>query len=393
MSVLKRYKIAYLIDGELGDRKGLVNTTLNRVKHLKAIADYDVDVYSIQTYSGWLVRFLKNIPKVSRLKEVEVEGLTIKLWWNRFSILKYLLDTRFQIRLKGKAKAKRRAMQLSGYSLISAHSLECDEIAKIAGEEYGIPYVASWYGSDIHTSPFRSEDIKRSTIEVMEHAALNFICSKDLIKKSDLLTTNAAKELLYNPLRDGLARFTENKRQSLRKKYNVDGAKVVAFGGGLVEVKNPLVLPDIYSRIEQQYKGAVKFWIIGNGKLKNQIEQRAESLGVSIKFWGYVPDEVMPELLNCVDVLVLPSLNEGLPIITIEALACGANVVGSNVGGIPEAIGERNVFDLNDAFVSSIAARAVEFLNNAEVQPLSEVFLSEKVAETENIRYLQIMSK
>ena len=393
MSKPQRKRIAYLIDGELGERKGLVNTTLNRVKHLKAIADYDVIVYSIQTYSGWLVRFLKKTPKHPRSKEVEVEGLTIKLWWNRFSILKYLLDTRLKMRLKGTRIAKRRAKQLSGYDLISAHSLECDEIARIAGEEYDIPYVASWYGSDVHTSPFRSEDIKRSTVEVMEHAALNFICSKDLMKKSDLLTTNAAKELLYNPLRDGLSRFTDSKRQSLREKYNVDGVKVVAFGGGLVAVKNPLVLPDIYSRIEQRYEGAVKFWIIGNGKLKNQIEQRADSLGLSIEFWGYVPDEVLPELLNCVDVLVLPSLNEGLPIITIEALACGANVVGSNVGGIPEAIGERNVFDLNASFVSSIADRAVELLNNAEEQPLSEVFLSERVAETENSRYQQIMSR
>ena len=47
------------------------------------------------------------------------------------------------------------------------------------------------------------------------------------------------------------------------------------------------------------------------------------------------------------DVLILPSINEGLPLTVVEGLACGCNVVGSLVGGIPEVIGEDNCVDLN----------------------------------------------
>lgn len=62
--------------------------------------------------------------------------------------------------------------------------------------------------------------------------------------------------------------------------------------------------------------------------------------------------------------LLLPSLNEGMPRVTLEALTCGVSVVGSNVGGISESIGEKNSFDLDDDFLNSISSRAIEILEN-----------------------------
>ena len=73
---------------------------------------------------------------------------------------------------------------------------------------------------------------------------------------------------------------------------------------------------------------------------------------MAISFFGNQPSSVMPDIMNCIDVLVLPSLNEGLPLVCAEALSCGAAVVGSDVGGIAEVIGSDNVVPLvspNDA--------------------------------------------
>ena len=53
-----------------------------------------------------------------------------------------------------------------------------------------------------------------------------------------------------------------------------------------------------------------------------------------------------------------------MPRVTLEALTCGVSVVGSNVGGISESIGEKNSFDLDDDFLNSISSRAIEILEN-----------------------------
>ena len=76
--------------------------------------------------------------------------------------------------------------------------------------------------------------------------------------------------------------------------------------------------------------------------------------------------------MNCIDVLVLPSLNEGLPLVCAEALRCGANVVGSASGGIPEVIGQKNTFLLGDSFVEEISDRIVTMLSSKVTQTIPE---------------------
>ena len=109
---------------------------------------------------------------------------------------------------------------------------------------------------------------------------------------------------------------------------------------------------------------------------------------MSVTFLGNVMSDDMPALMNCVDVLVLPSINEGLPLVCAEALRCGANVVGSDVGGIAEVIGRENVVPLGDGFVERIASRIVEMLTGDIVQQLpSDISWSRTAA-----RELEIIS-
>ena len=101
---------------------------------------------------------------------------------------------------------------------------------------------------------------------------------------------------------------------------------------------------------------------------------------MAIRFFGNQPSPAMPDIMNCIDVLVLPSLNEGLPLVCAEALSCGAAVVGSDVGGIAEVIGSDNVVPLgspsdndashgtpsgrpyDDSFVNGMAEKVVAAL-------------------------------
>jgi len=81
-----------------------------------------------------------------------------------------------------------------------------------------------------------------------------------------------------------------------------------------------------------------KFLIIGRGELEKELKKETHYLGIAshIKFLGFRND--VKELLKIMDVFVLCSLSEGLPLSLIEAMASRVPVVATNVGGIPEGI-------------------------------------------------------
>lgn len=85
----------------------------------------------------------------------------------------------------------------------------------------------------------------------------------------------------------------------------------------------------------------VNFLVVGDGPLKEELQQEAIELGLQnrVTFAGHRED--IPDILATLDVFVLPSVTEGLPLTILEAMAAGKPVVATKVGGIPEAIVQR----------------------------------------------------
>ncbi|MGP4843275.1 glycosyltransferase [Marinobacter sp. 1Y8] len=83
---------------------------------------------------------------------------------------------------------------------------------------------------------------------------------------------------------------------------------------------------------------SVGLCIIGEGRLEQSLRQQSISLGLGerVFFLGYRTDVV--ELMKHFDLLVMPSLTEGLPITLLEAMREGLPVLASSVGGIPNAL-------------------------------------------------------
>jgi glycosyltransferase involved in cell wall biosynthesis len=82
----------------------------------------------------------------------------------------------------------------------------------------------------------------------------------------------------------------------------------------------------------------VQFLVIGDGPLRKELQVYAEQLGVQqqVHFLGFRLDA--QAIVGLLDVLVVPSLSEGTPLVTLEAMSVGVPVVASTVGGIPEQI-------------------------------------------------------
>jgi len=91
------------------------------------------------------------------------------------------------------------------------------------------------------------------------------------------------------------------------------------------------------ARVAPQFPEA-HFVVAGDGPLRQQLADLAADLGLErrVHFLGFRSDA--SELMRFLDVLVVPSLSEGSPLVTLEALAAGVPVVASAVGGIPDQI-------------------------------------------------------
>ena len=112
------------------------------------------------------------------------------------------------------------------------------------------------------------------------------------------------------------------------------GARVVAAVGALTEVKAHHVLLRAHAALPAD----VWCVVVGEGELRSSLERLATELGTRerVVLAGFRDD--VPEILRSIDVLCLPSVSEGMPLILIEALAAQVAIVASSVGGIPEML-------------------------------------------------------
>lgn len=378
---------AVIFEGSPFDRKGLFNAVQNRISHLVDRGMCNVDAYCIHSWDTAFTRKMRHTPYVAEKQEhVTVEGIPYRMLWYDFSIFDYLTIEKLYCRpLLFSRFINRTVSMLKGYDVIVAHSFTGALVAYHAHVKYGIPYYVTWHGSDIHTHPIRNVRIRKDTCMVMEAASCNFFVSKALMCQSDSLTVNAEKEVLYNGISDGFACYPDEKKKALRTGYGLSADdKVVAFVGSIVAVKNVHILQPLFHAVRSMYSGNLKFWMVGDGKLRDSVEPvLMADESIDVKFWGNVHPQEMPEVMNCIDVMVLPSHNEGLPLVCAEAVRCGANVVGADVGGIPEVIGHEYVVPHGDGFVDAMAGKVVELLKARVHQSIPEDMDWEKTAGLE----------
>ena len=127
-------------------------------------------------------------------------------------------------------------------------------------------------------------------------------------------------------------------RAAVRAELGVPpGAFVILSVGRLAPVKGHAHLVEAAPEVLRGHPEAV-IVVAGEGPLRRDLEALARSLGVAdrLRFPGHWQE--MPRLLRAADLFVLPSLNEGLGLALLEAMAAGLAAVASRVGGVPEVV-------------------------------------------------------
>lgn len=115
-------------------------------------------------------------------------------------------------------------------------------------------------------------------------------------------------------------------------KYNV------GFIGRLKEIKNPKLFIDIQKRLRENGYSTYQFLIYGNGPMKVELDKYINSrkLDDCVKMMGH--EENIEAAIRKLDILLITSKNEGLPMVLLEAMALNIPVMSTNVGGISDVL-------------------------------------------------------
>jgi L-malate glycosyltransferase len=131
-------------------------------------------------------------------------------------------------------------------------------------------------------------------------------------------------------------------------------------------VKRPQDVIKIFHRVAQQI--SARLLLIGDGPDRETAERIADELGVRNRIHFAGSDQNIEELLPLLDLFLLPSEQESFGLAALEAMACGAPVIASNVGGLPELVTEGAGFLFPVRDVEGMSRKAVEILTRPELR-------------------------
>lgn len=175
---------------------------------------------------------------------------------------------------------------------------------------------------------------------------------------------NSKKYILINNAID-LNRFCHDQkvRERVRKTLDIDEQKVIGHVGRFEEQKNHEYLIRIFSEICQKTDDYILL-LVGEGELQVDIKRQVKELGLSEKVYFLGVRKDVNNLLQAMDIFVLPSLFEGLPVVAVEAQAMGIYCILSDIITKEVGISDRIMY-LN---INESAERWAEVIINNEYE-------------------------
>lgn len=121
---------------------------------------------------------------------------------------------------------------------------------------------------------------------------------------------------------------------------------------------------DIFIRSLARLRGQWNAVVIGEGRIRQDLQLQAEELGISgrVQWAGFVPEA--GRYMKALDVFVLSSRTEGTPIALFEAMAAGVPVVATRVGGVPDVVSDREAVLVPPEEPDALAAAIHEVLGD-----------------------------
>ena len=214
-------------------------------------------------------------------------------------------------------------------------------IAVLVGKLLGIPVITTVHGGDAFS--LRSSVLRWMKIFTLGNSSLWTSNTRPTAAAAVAGSDISAPAVI--PMGVDVPLFASGDRDRLRSNLK-EGEYVVLFVGRLVEKKGCDVLVRSMSRVVKRFPDKASLWIVGDGDEKQALERLAEDLGLMgiVRFFGAQANEHLPDIYAAADLFVLPSIEdakgdtEGQGVVLLEAMAGGAPIIASQVGGVEEVV-------------------------------------------------------
>lgn len=240
-----------------------------------------------------------------------------------------------------------KSVKSAGIEIMHAHFAIDGLVAQNFSERLHVPLVTTLHGFDVTTT--MADFLKSKRPALMRYALMH----KRLQQRGDLFVAvsdfiaNRAKQAGFPAqriVRHYMGIDTQKFTPSESARSDSDNVRMLHVAR-LVEKKGTVHLLAALARLKEKHRNA-RLEIIGDGPLKATLQAQTASLGLEqfVEFTGSVPHSTITARMRASDIFVLPSVtasngdSEGLPIVLLEAAACGLPVVSTWHAGIPEAV-------------------------------------------------------
>lgn len=253
------------------------------------------------------------------------------------------------------------------YDGIVAHWLAPCALAAVAAAP-NLPIWAIAHGGDVALLRKTRMASRAASFLNRSNVHLNFVSRRCQQQFLDKAKPSDAKAILERstccPMGIHLPRLEES---NVRK--TLPATPTILFLGRLVPIKGVDVLLDALDGLKKPYQ----LIIAGAGPESARLQERAEALGVDVDWKGEVLTHQRDALLALADIVVIPSRRsqdreEGMPVVALEALAAGVQLVVADTGGlseIPSSICHRvpaeNVLALRSMLARVLTGHKAEF--------------------------------
>lgn len=240
-------------------------------------------------------------------------------------------------------KKVRKLIRDERIDIVHAHGTRANSNMFWATRKEGLPLIYTCHGWSFHQD---QHSLKRKIRiwgeRILTRKATVNICVSNANKKEGIALFGKSFDpvVIQNSI-DGRKFDPDREYKDVRKEFGIDRSEILlGFIARFTWQKQPLVLINAFADALKEVP-EVRLLLVGDGEQKQEALMLIEKLGIKEKIVLEDFRKDVPDLLAAIDIFVLPSLWEGLPVALLEAMSMSKPIIATGVDGTAEVIEDR----------------------------------------------------